>query len=56
MIQDFIENHKLPVGETAEWLVDVIKSFPGLLNGIRSVILWIYTGFESFFCSFRRGC
>ena len=52
MIQDFIENHKLPVGETAEWLVDVIKSFPGLLNGIRSVILWIYTGFESFFLFF----
>jgi glycine betaine/proline transport system permease protein len=47
-----IEDYKLPIGEAAEWLVKYLKGFPGVLNGIREVILFYYTLFESFFLFF----
>lgn len=52
MIDDFVESHKLPIGDAAEWLVDYIKDFPGFLDAIRSTIMFVYTGFESFFLLF----
>lgn len=43
---------KLPVGEFAGWLVDYIKGFSGLLDGIRNTIFFVYQLFESFFLLF----
>lgn len=47
-----LSDYKLPIGDAAKWLVDYIKSFPEVLKGIRSTILFFYEAFESFFLMF----
>lgn len=47
-----IEDYKIPIGEAAQWVVDYLKEFPIILDGIRETILFFYTGFESFFLLF----
>ncbi len=41
------EKYKLPVGETAKWIVDYVKQFPEFLDGVRSFILFFYNLFET---------
>lgn len=46
------EDYKIPIGEVAEWIVDYLKGFPQILDGIRATILFGYTMFEVFFLFF----